>query len=111
MGGLCTSLKGEWKDEGEVFKTSYESVNNAIDPHIALSKESIPYLVYGSFFDGIYMSEIDQKSGKLKSYGCGKCIACREFESKEGAVEGAFILFNRQQDMYYLFVSYPSWLY
>lgn len=108
--GVATSknIEGPWEDQGEVFKTKQgEEGPNAIDPNITFDKKGKPWMVYGSFFGGIYVSEINPETGKLVHYGRGKLIAKRH-QSVEGAIEGPYIVYNPDFDYYYLFVSYDS---
>jgi len=107
--GVATSknIEGPWEDRGEVFKTKQDEGPNAIDPNISFDKDGNPWMVYGSFFDGIFVSKIDPKTGKLVEYGKGKLIARRHL-SVERAIEGPYIIYNEKYDYYYLFVSYDS---
>ncbi len=108
--GVATSdsMDGPWQDQGEVFKTSKKDQPNAIDPNLITDRDGNRYLVYGSFFGGIYAAKLDHATGKLMEYGEGVCIARREHETKQGAVEGPYMIYNPEFDMYYLFVSYDS---
>lgn len=107
--GVATSpaIEGPWTDQGEVFKTQRGDVPNAIDPNIVLDADGNPWMVYGSFFGGIYLSRIDPNNGKLVNYGEGTLLARRR-RSVEGAVEGPYIIHNPRFRKYYLFVSYDS---
>lgn len=107
--GVATSknIEGPWEDKGEVFKTKQGDGPNAIDPNITFDKDGQPWMVYGSFFGGLFVSKIDPNTGKLQEYGEGKLIAKRHI-SVEGAIEGPYIIYNEKFDYYYLFVSYDS---
>jgi arabinan endo-1,5-alpha-L-arabinosidase len=107
--GVATSkhIEGPWQDQGEVFKTKQGDIPNAIDPNIAFDEHGNPWMVYGSFFGGIYISRIDPQTGKLLNYGTGKLIAKRS-PSVEGAIEGPYIVYHPIFRKYYLFVSYDS---
>jgi arabinan endo-1,5-alpha-L-arabinosidase len=108
--GVATSehIEGPWTDQGEVFKTEHDKdAPNAIDPNITFDEEGIPWMVYGSFFGGIYLSKIDPKTGKLVEQDKGKLIARRP-HSVEAAIEGPYIVFHPELKKYYLFVSYDS---
>lgn len=107
--GVATSknIKGPWQDQGEVFKTKQDEGPNAIDPNISFDENDEPWMVYGSFFGGIFVSKINPKTGKLVDYGKGKLIAKRH-QSVEGAIEGPYIIYNPKFNYYYLFVSYDS---
>lgn len=64
--GLATSptLKNpKWQDQGMVVYTTGSSNHNAIDADIMRTSDGKAYLVYGSFWNGIVMTEIDTTSG------------------------------------------------
>lgn len=107
--GVATSehIEGPWVDRGEVVKTEQGEGPNAIDPNITLDAQGDPWMVYGSFFDGIFLGRIDRETGKFVEEGKGKLIASRHI-SVEGAIEGPYIVYNPHHDYYYLFVSYDS---
>lgn len=107
--GLATATnpEGPWKDEGEVIKTKQGDVVNAIDPCLTFDANGQPWLVYGSFFGGIYIIKIDKKTGKPAEKGFGKLIARRDM-SVQDAIEGPYIIYNQKFKKYYLFVSYDS---
>lgn len=108
--GLQTSSspEGPWKDEGLVVKTGEHDKLNAIDANPVLDAEGNPWMVYGSFFGGIYITPLDLQTGKLKESGYGKNIAARDRATEDGAVEGPYIVYNPMFRKYYLFVSYDS---
>jgi len=64
--GLATtsSLNNpKWNDEGMVVYTNNSSDHNAIDPAIIRHDRKV-WLVYGSFWSGIVITEIDSTTGK-----------------------------------------------
>ncbi len=110
--GLQTSSspEGPWTDEGLVVKTSANEQDklNAIDANPIVDAEGNSWMVYGSFFDGIYIAPLDPDNGKFKDEGYGTRIAARDRATEEGAVEGPYIVYNPEFKKYYLFVSYDS---
>lgn len=104
----ATSIEGPWTDEGVVIKTRAEDHLNAIDANVLTDVEGRLWMVYGSFFGGIHLIELDIESGKPKVEGFGKLIAKRDMVTEDGAVEGPYIVYNEQFKKYYLFVSYDS---
>ncbi|MDT9723127.1 arabinan endo-1,5-alpha-L-arabinosidase [Paenibacillus sp. ClWae2A] len=110
--GLQTSSspEGPWTDEGLVVKTSANEKDklNAIDANPIVDAEGNSWMVYGSFFDGIYIAPLDPDTGKFKDAGYGTRIAARDRATEEGAVEGPYIVYNPEFKKYYLFVSYDS---
>lgn len=108
--GLATASHplGPWEDRGEVVKTSPELADhNAIDANICEDHHGNQWMVYGSFFGGIYIAQIDKTTGKFSESGFGKRIAKRP-KTVDTAIEGPFIIYNPETDYFYLFVSYDS---
>lgn len=108
--GLATAKTpmGPFEDKGVIVKTNPELCDhNAIDANMVTDKKGEQWLVYGSFFGGIYILPLDKESGKPKEAGFGKRIAARP-KSVDTAIEGGFIYYNPETDYYYLFCSYDS---
>lgn len=84
---------------------------NAIDPHIIWC-ESKCYLVYGSFFGGIYIKELDGRTG-LPADGnpkaLGTCISRKAKNPVLDGPEGAAVIYVPETGYFYLFQSY-GWL-
>ncbi len=84
---------------------------NAIDPHIIRDGGDV-YLVYGSFFGGIYIKALDPATG-LSADGnpknLGICIARKAKRPKLDGPEGPAIDYNPETGYFYLFLSY-GWL-
>lgn len=101
-------VTGPYEDLGLVYRSKEgTSGPNAIDPNITVTPEGRIYMVFGSFFGGIYVNEINPETGKFKVYGEGKLIA-RRHRSVDRALEGPYIVYNPTYSDYYLFVSYDS---
>ncbi len=84
---------------------------NAIDPHIIWDAEKC-FLVYGSFFGGIYIKELNPATG-LPLDGnpktLGRCISRKAKHPRIDGPEGAAIAYVKETGYYYLFQSY-GWL-
>ncbi len=94
----CSSiLTGDWRDDGLVLRTS-SGVNagNALDPNICIDASGNPWMVYGSWFDGIKVVRLSSSS--MKPTGSHYAIA-----RKSGGIENPCIVYNN--GYYYLFVS------
>ena len=68
--GLMSSdrLNGQWKDEGCLVKSEAKRNDwNAIDSNIAIDENDTPWLVWGSFWDGIQIARLEWRveSGKF----------------------------------------------
>lgn len=98
----CTSiLKGDWVDKGMVISSTGKKYN-AIDPNFVLAG-STPYLVFGSWYDGIWITRLS--SGTMKPNQSPIQIADRDLSAN--AIEGPCI-WNRGNGYYYLFCSFDK---
>lgn len=52
-----------WKDHGIVIQTTEESDFNAIDPAVLFDQEGRMWMVFGSFWSGIKLIELDPQTG------------------------------------------------
>ncbi|MBP2629633.1 MAG: arabinan endo,5-alpha-L-arabinosidase [Firmicutes bacterium] len=94
----CTSVnKGDWRDDGMVLYSKSGSTSyNAIDPNLIIDASNIPWLVFGSWFDGIHIVKLD--SSTMKPTGSIYSIAKRT-----NGIEGACMIYTN--GYYYLFAS------
>lgn len=93
-----------------VFKSSEDMDVNAIDANIIEDvKTKKQYMVYGSFWGGCHIVELDKETGlsKAEPGTAGICLARRPIWT-DGAIEGPYIVYHPDTDYYYLFVSYGS---
>lgn len=112
---VSSSPEGPFTNRGlvvDTWKNTTGSGPNGIDPYYTESKDGTPYLVYGSFFGGIYLKELNadgtavdsDTSGLLTDY-YGTLLARREGNALDGP-EGASLIYNEDTGYYYLFLSY-----
>ena len=102
----------KWTDHGEVVKSvPGRDMWNAIDPNLAIDENGIPWLVFGSFWDGIKLVKLSQdfKTIAKPEEWYTLCSRPRTFELEDrnpgdGAVEAPFIF--KKDSLYYLFVSF-----
>ena len=78
---------------------------NAIDPELFYDKNGKLWMVYGSYFAGIYIKELNNAGDKFglpidDSFGKKIC-----WDGYSSGVEGPFIFYNQNTDYYYLIVS------
>src|SRR5690606_6298839 len=111
--GLATSAspEGPWTETGIVVRSADDHTvhTNAIDPSVIVDKGGRHWMYYGSAWDGIYLLELDPATGLAKTpLARGSRIAQRGSTGNEinGNIEGAEIIYNEEQDKYYLFISY-----
>ncbi len=114
--GLMSSdrLNGTWKDEGCLVKSEAKRDDwNAIDSNIAIDENDKPWLVWGSFWDGIQLAQLNDNMKVEKSktvarrHRPGDPNAAENPTSKyagRNAIEAPFIF--KKNGYYYLFVSW-----
>ncbi|WP_052573267.1 arabinan endo-1,5-alpha-L-arabinosidase [Haloferula sp. BvORR071] len=86
-----------WKDEGMVLRSRKGDRFNAIDPAVIADGKKL-WMSYGSFWDGIFLLELDPESGLRKD----KAEPIRLAMYPE--IEAPFI--HKHGDYYYLFVNW-----
>jgi len=104
---------GPFENRGVVADTwgTDDTYPNAIDAHVIWDGEAC-YLVYGSFFGGIYIKPLNPDTG-LAMDGCPKtlgiCISRKSDPPKIDGPEGASVIYVPETGYFYLFQSY-GWL-
>ena len=107
----ANSPDGPWTDGGVVLSSSSPNTYNAIDPDLCFDSDGNPYLVFGSFWNDIYVTKLDPTT--MKPTCPLKNIAFRVLDPATGtlganshAAEGAGIIFV--DGFYYLFMSWDQ---
>lgn len=109
---VSKSPEGPFENRGIVVDTWFtdDTLPNGIDPHIIDDTQGRKFLVYGSFFGGIYIKPISKISGLSSNPAAlGKRIALKPKDALLDGPEGAAILYHEPSEYYYLFLSY-GWL-
>ena len=89
-----------WVDQGMVLKSGLRDDFNAIDPFRVDTNDGRAWLTFGSFWEGIFLTELDPESGKLKDPDAEYINVA----NRGGAgIEAPSIL--EHDDDFYLFVS------
>lgn len=93
---------------------NWHACPHAIDPTVFWDKDGRMWMVYGSWSGGIYILEINPKTGEVIRPKAdfdngvdpyfGKYLMGGNHES----IEGPYILYDKEADYYYLYVSYGS---
>lgn len=104
---------GPFENRGIVADTwgTDDTLPNAIDAHIIWDGERC-YLVYGSFFGGIYIKELEPSTGLSldeNPKSLGTCIAKKGKDFPKDGPEGASVIYVPETGWFYLFLSY-GWL-
>lgn len=95
----------KWEDQGEVLRSRRSDKFNAIDPSLTVDAQGAPWLVYGSFWDGIMLVRLNPATGKPAAGTRRGNIAWRP--APDGApqqIEAANIVYRA--GWYYLIASY-----
>lgn len=87
---------GDWVDKGIVLQSAAGAKINAIDPAFVTSASGTPFLTYGSWGNGIYITALNGST--MMPSGNSYRIA-----TASGGLEGANIVYNG--GYYYLFAS------
>ncbi|MCL6523373.1 MAG: family 43 glycosylhydrolase [Thermoflavifilum sp.] len=101
-----------WDDHGIIVQSiPGRDMWNAIDPNLAVDRQGIPWLVFGSFWDGIKLVKLDTSRTRLakpeewytlasryRTYGIADTLP------GDGAIEAPYIIYRN--GYYYLFVSF-----
>ncbi len=104
--------EGPFENRGVVMDTwgTTDAEPNAIDAHVVDTADGRKFFIYGSFFGGIFVKELDVTTGLSLNgdvHDLGKRIAKKPEDSYIDGPEGAAVI--RVEDKYYLFLSY-GWL-
>ena len=84
----ASSLTGQWKDEGCIVASKEKRDNwNAIDPNFVIDDKDQPWLVWGSFWDGIQLARLDTTMHIAK--GCKPQTIARRFNLDSKASKNA----------------------
>ncbi len=87
---------------------------NAIDPALFYDKDDGLWMVYGSWSGGIFILEIDPETGDVihpetnDDTETDKYFGKRLIGGGHHPIEGPYIHYDRNTDMYYLFLSYGN---
>jgi arabinan endo-1,5-alpha-L-arabinosidase len=93
-----------WVDQGLVIASTKEDDFNAIDANYVEDREGNSWLAFGSFWGGIKLRRLDNKTGKLLESDSKTYSLASRRPLDPPAIEGPAIM--RRDGYYYLFVSF-----
>ncbi len=98
----------QWVDRGQVLRSQPGDPWNAIDPNLVLAENGEPWLVWGSFWSGIWLGKVDKSTGQLEADASTyHHLADRSTgPDHTSAVEAPFIVSHAGK--WYLFVSFDQ---
>jgi arabinan endo-1,5-alpha-L-arabinosidase len=102
----------QWKDLGMIVQSvPYRDMWNAIDPNVLIDEDGIPWMVFGSFWNGLKLVRLtdDLKGIAVPEEWHSLCRRSRtagldDSDPGDGAVEAPFLF--KHGAYYYLFASY-----
>jgi arabinan endo-1,5-alpha-L-arabinosidase len=102
----------KWIDHGKVIQSvPGRDMWNAIDPNLMVDDAGTPWLVFGSFWNGIKLVKLDQSLTKVAEPQEWHTVAARprdyftdEYNAGEGSIEAPFLF--KKDKYYFLFVSF-----
>jgi len=97
-----TAAPGSWADQGPVFTSQAGAPYNAIDPGLTLDAAGNAWLSFGSWWNGVYMIQINPATGKQLATNTTVYHLAQRFDISKG-LEGASIY--QHGGYYYLFAS------
>lgn len=119
LGEVLGTEAGMVKSAGKYLKKNGKYNNlawpNCIDPNLFHDKEGKLWMVYGSWSGGIFVLQIDEKTGypirpaEDKKKHVDAYYGRKILGGGHKSIEGPYILYDEVSDYYYLFVSY-GWL-
>ena len=114
--GTLDGLNNDWFKGNTGYNNSYAP--NAIDPTVFYDKDNNLWMTYGSWSGGIYVLQINKQTGKPIYPGkSSKTDDTRIVDSYFGtriaggytkSGEGPYILYDKESDYYYLYVTYEG---
>lgn len=101
----------KWTDHGKVIQSvPGRDMWNAIDPNLAMDESNTPWLVFGSFWNGIKLVKLNPEMNAVAVPEKWYTVAARsrnailpDSVAGDGAIEAPFIF--KKDNYYYLFVS------
>ena len=104
-----------WFHWWDGYDNSYGKAPNCIDPAVFYDEKGNLWMSYGSYSGGTYIVPLSKTTGmpdfykmkRTKGYDMyfGKKLLSTN-EETEGSGEGPFILYDKETDYYYLFITY-----
>ncbi|USP95360.1 glycoside hydrolase family 43 protein [Bacillus vallismortis] len=112
---VADNIEGPYKNKGIFLKSGMEGTSsdgtpydatkhpNVVDPHTFFDKDGKLWMVYGSYSGGIFILEMNPKTGfPLPGQGYGKKL----LGGNHSRIEGPYVLYNPDTQYYYLYLSY-----
>jgi len=113
---VADQVEGPYKNKGTILKsgmwndlsedgTLYDATvhPNVVDPNVFYDKDGFLWMVYGSYSGGIFIMKMNPETGlPYADQGYGK----RLLGNNHSRIEAPYIMYNKETDFYYLYLSY-----
>ncbi|MDL5143518.1 glycoside hydrolase family 43 protein [Bacillus atrophaeus] len=112
---VADNIEGPYKNKSVFLKSGMEGTSNdgtpydatkhpnVVDPHTFFDKDGKLWMVYGSYSGGIFILEMNPKTGfPLPNQGYGKKL----LGGNHSRIEGPYILYNPDTKYYYMYLSF-----
>lgn len=100
-------ILGPYTNSVEIVKSEPSNGPNAIDAEVFFDKDGRLWMVYGSFFGGIYIKEL-HASGDEVGLPIEPGYGTKIWNGYDAGPEGPYIFYNEDAGYYYLMVSHGS---
>lgn len=98
---LKSGMSNEELDEdGNIYNPSFDP--NVVDPCVFYDKDNRLWMMYGSYSGGIFILELNKRTGFPLESGYGKKI----LGENHLRIEASYIQYSKETDYYYMFLSY-----
>jgi arabinan endo-1,5-alpha-L-arabinosidase len=114
--GTLQEINDDWFNENGSYNTDYAP--NAIDPAIFYDEDETLWMSYGSWSGGIYLLKLDKETGQVIYPGedgasedgnlIDRYFGTRIAGGHTKSGEGPYVVYDKDNDYYYLFMSYAS---
>lgn len=98
---LRSGMGADEKDEdGDLYQATTDP--NVVDPNVFYDAEGRLWMVYGSYSGGIFIKELDTRTGLPLEEGYGEKL----LGGNHLRIEAPYIIYNEETGYYYLFLSF-----
>lgn len=118
---VADNIEGPYKDLGVILKSGmsvntpsengdvYDATNypNVVDPCVFYDKDGKLWMMYGSYSGGIFILELNKKTGLPIEKGYGKKL----LGGNHLRIEGSFVQYSEETGYYYMFLSFGGLAY
>lgn len=96
----------QWTDQGPVIQSTTGSAYNCIDPSVTFDASSNLWMSFGSFWNGIYLVELDATTGLRNTTNSTITSLANDNAASGDPIEGSYLYHHGSY--YYLFVNWGT---